>query len=321
MLIAKVDDLENLLEKFTLKDAQNEAVLEEAERLRELQEKVSDRNGKGLDDHLVPIPMHDSNRCTFSPLHQLEEENHVLSEALEVVQQQADTLEAENRRLKATSSRSPPSPSPRHHRRSSGGTGSASDFPLLSSTALNVLDTTLSHMHKQLAHWRSQAVSRGVAELHPLPPLSSRRPLISTAANTQEGDRNLQSISADLIRFSSKVAAARASPAVISLSSSSCRRSARERWRAQVVEAARLRKEYEEIKEGARAALFNSSPATAASSVEIKGVNFPIPAMVKGGRDSLLGRVRIGSGSMTDAEVVPTAVHEEHIRYLASVFL
>jgi hypothetical protein len=37
---------------------------------------------------------------------QLEKENHVLSEALEVVQQQADALDSDNRKLKASRSAS-----------------------------------------------------------------------------------------------------------------------------------------------------------------------------------------------------------------------
>ena len=102
----------------------------------------------------------------------------MLSEALEVVQQQADALESENKRLKSLQSVTSPvaagpifpsqsaaQPHPTHLQQQ------PQDMPLVAAAALAAMHRALRHAGREMGYWRAAATRQGL--LHGLQPLAA----------------------------------------------------------------------------------------------------------------------------------------------------
>jgi len=163
-LRAQVETLEEMMRKAREREKEREGLKEELERLEKERRRIG-------------------------------EENEVLSEALEVVQQQADALEGENRKLVALRGLSAvapagggggeaPSSSLRQKEtttetwssNSGAGAGAgagAADLPLVAVAALATMERAVRHAGRETNYWRAQATRQGLLQgLKPLVPLS-----------------------------------------------------------------------------------------------------------------------------------------------------
>lgn len=159
----------------------------------------------------------------------------MLSEALEVVQQQADALESENKRLKSLQSvtspvaAGPPLPSqsaaqshPHSHQQQ------PQDMPLVAAAALATMHRALRHAGREVGYWRAAATRQGL--LHGLQPLACPTTTTCAAASLPPPDaagrgaeaeeearaqlrRTLQQVN----RLAARVHTARCAPRVVRL--------------------------------------------------------------------------------------------------------
>lgn len=168
---------------------------------------------------------------------QLEQETEVLSEALEVVQQQADALESENKRLKSLQSVTSPvaagpifpsqsaaQPHPTHLQQQ------PQDMPLVAAAALAAMHRALRHAGREMGYWRAAATRQGL--LHGLQPLAAS-PTTTCAARSppppppeaagrgaeaeEEARAQLRRTLQEVNRLAARVHSARCAPRVVRL--------------------------------------------------------------------------------------------------------
>ena len=263
-----------------------------------------------------------------------------------MVQEQADTLEAENRKLKSAhavtgGSLGFGSPSTKgHHARGKGGgaTGEA-DLPFVASAALSTMDLALRHVGRELAYWRGRATRAVFAKgLRPLggtglgPPLLRPRVLRAPREPEATGEEKesaatvqyerLQRTMEEAGRFMARVNAARCAPKVVSLvglgAAAGAQKPAQDSRVAQKVEAARMVSEYRRLREGVEAVFAELRP----SVTGIKGAASDMGPISAGTDLPLVGRVRVkapaGGGHGAMAEGVPVLVDDAMIRSIFS---
>lgn len=250
----------------------------------------------------------------------MEQENHVLSEALEVVQTQADALETETRRLKlqrqgsnTTNSSSP----------SVGRALSAAEMPLVASTALGLLDTSLRHAYAEMAHWRALAAHSLLRDLKPLdagvgakrrvamggvideaPEATGRE---ESFTKVDEGSDKVRWSIQETLRLQRRVTELRCSPRLVSVPSVGERK---KRPRAQMIEqqvaAGRVARECGMLRERVGKVLCDMGPGIMANAKTAGPASSQL----------LLGRLKMAGER---ASAVPVLLDESQFQYITAV--